>query len=87
MYIFYRSENSDSFKFTNYELDLIIDDFEHDAGHMTEWEKSREKDEFARASQLYKPMSSLMASRFTRAEFKDEDKVLVNKEQGVSIGS
>ncbi|XP_077447004.1 G patch domain-containing protein 1 isoform X2 [Stigmatopora argus] len=38
---------------------------------MTEWERGREKEEFVRASVLYRPTSSALASRFTRA--KDDD--------------
>ena len=33
---------------------------------MTEWEREREKAEFFRAAALYRPMSGLMAARFTR---------------------
>ncbi|OQV23523.1 G patch domain-containing protein 1 [Hypsibius exemplaris] len=33
---------------------------------MTEWEREREKGEFHRAAALYRPMSGLMAARFTR---------------------
>ncbi|XP_034385421.1 G patch domain-containing protein 1 isoform X2 [Cyclopterus lumpus] len=35
---------------------------------MTEWERSRERDEFVRASILYRPSSSTLTSRFTRAQ-------------------
>ena len=38
---------------------------------MTEWERQRELVEFDRASQLFKPMSFLMASRFHLAKFDD----------------
>ncbi|KAM9765861.1 G patch domain-containing protein 1 isoform 3-T3 [Menidia menidia] len=40
---------------------------------MTEWERSREREEFARASILYRPSSSSLTSRFTRAKQEDED--------------
>ncbi|XP_019748754.1 G patch domain-containing protein 1 [Hippocampus comes] len=40
---------------------------------MTEWERSREKEEFVRASILYRPTSSALASRFTRAKRDDND--------------
>ncbi|XP_049572966.1 G patch domain-containing protein 1 isoform X2 [Syngnathus scovelli] len=40
---------------------------------MTEWERSREKEEFVRASILYRPTSSMLASRFTRAKQDDDD--------------
>lgn len=39
----------------------------------TEWERSRERDEFARASILYRPSSSSLSSRFTRAQHGDDD--------------
>lgn len=53
------------------------DAYEHVAGsHMTEWEREREMEEFSKAARFYKPMTSMMASRFTRAKFHDdEDKV------------
>ena len=38
---------------------------------MTDWERQREREEFMRAYQLYKPMSGFMASRFTRGEHED----------------
>lgn len=42
----------------------------------TEWERSRERDEFTRASILYRPSSSSLSSRFTRAQHgEDEDRV------------
>lgn len=40
---------------------------------MTEWEQKKEKDEFFRAAKIFKPLSGLMASRFTAAKFTDED--------------
>lgn len=43
------------------------------ASHMTEWEKDREKEEFSKAAMFYKPMTSMMASRFTRAKYHDDD--------------
>ncbi|XP_074644726.1 G patch domain-containing protein 1-like [Tubulanus polymorphus] len=52
-------------------------------GSMTEWERDQEKEEFARAAKLYKPMSNFMASRFTAAKYEDDaDKVEVPAEQG-----
>jgi len=53
---------------------------------MTEWEREREKEEFIRASKLYKPMSSMMASRFTSAKYSDniDEHVDVPAEEGVS---
>lgn len=39
----------------------------------TEWERSRERDEFTRASILYRPSSSSLSSRFTRAQHGEDD--------------
>ncbi|PWA22161.1 hypothetical protein CCH79_00020383 [Gambusia affinis] len=38
---------------------------------MTEWERGREREEFLRASILYRPSSSSLSSRFTRAQQPD----------------
>ncbi|CAB1448799.1 unnamed protein product [Pleuronectes platessa] len=40
---------------------------------MTEWERSREKEEFVRSSILYRPTSSSLSSRFTRAKDKESE--------------
>uniref|UniRef100_A0A3Q1IT03 G-patch domain-containing protein n=1 Tax=Anabas testudineus TaxID=64144 RepID=A0A3Q1IT03_ANATE len=49
---------------------------------MTEWERSREREEFVRASILYRPSSSSLSSRFTRAKHQeDNDTVEVNRDQ------
>ncbi|KAF7667796.1 hypothetical protein LDENG_00045540, partial [Lucifuga dentata] len=49
---------------------------------MTEWERSREREEFVRASVLYRPSSSCLSSRFTSAKHQeDEDTVEVNRDQ------
>ncbi|XP_063738289.1 G patch domain-containing protein 1 isoform X2 [Eleginops maclovinus] len=48
---------------------------------MTEWERSRERDEFVRASILYRPSSSFLSSRFTRAKSGEEEE----KEEGVEV--
>nr|XP_020495815.1 G patch domain-containing protein 1 isoform X2 [Labrus bergylta] len=40
---------------------------------VTEWERSRERDEFVRASILYRPSSSSLSSRFTRAKKEEDD--------------
>lgn len=40
-------------------------------GHMTEWEREREKEEFIKAAKMYKPLAGMIASRFTRAKFDD----------------
>ena len=39
---------------------------------LTEWEREREREEFARAALLYQPLSSTMAARFTSAKQPDE---------------
>ncbi|XP_037548305.1 G patch domain-containing protein 1 [Nematolebias whitei] len=49
---------------------------------MTEWERSREREEFVRASILYRPTSSSLSSRFTRAQHQeDENTVEVNRDE------
>lgn len=40
---------------------------------LTEWEIQREKEEFARANRLYTPMSKMMSSRFTTAQYGDDE--------------
>lgn len=51
---------------------------------MTEWERSREREEFVRASILYRPTSSSLSSRFTRAkDQEDDDSVEVSRDQEV----
>ncbi|XP_050397514.1 G patch domain-containing protein 1 [Patella vulgata] len=52
------------------------------SGQMTEWEREREKDEFIRASKLYKPLSNMMASRFTTARFDDETETVDIPKEG-----
>ncbi|KAM7424785.1 hypothetical protein PAMA_000916 [Pampus argenteus] len=48
---------------------------------MTEWERSREREEFVRASILYRPTTSSLSSRFTRAKNQeDEDTVEVSRD-------
>ncbi|KAJ8302704.1 hypothetical protein KUTeg_019100 [Tegillarca granosa] len=39
---------------------------------MTEWDREKEKEEFIKASQLYKPLTGMMASRFTTAKHADD---------------
>lgn len=52
--------------------------------NMTEWERSREREEFIRASILYRPSSSSLSSRFTRGkQEEDEDTVEVARDQEV----
>ncbi|CAH7359153.1 Gpatch1 [Phodopus roborovskii] len=49
---------------------------------MTEWERSREREEFARAAQLYVSSHSTLSSRFTHAkEDDDSDQVEVPRDQ------
>ncbi|XP_044062771.1 G patch domain-containing protein 1 [Siniperca chuatsi] len=49
---------------------------------VTEWERSRERDEFVRASILYRPTSSSLSSRFTSAkQQEDDDSVEVSRDQ------
>ncbi|XP_076592200.1 G patch domain-containing protein 1 isoform X2 [Chaetodon auriga] len=49
---------------------------------LTEWERSREREEFVRASILYRPTSSSLSSRFTRAKHQeDEDSVEVSRDE------
>ncbi|TTK32048.1 G patch domain-containing protein 1 [Bagarius yarrelli] len=53
---------------------------------MTEWERSREQDEFMRAAVLYKPSNSSLYSRFTRAKHEDDsDSVEVTRDQEVGM--
>ncbi|XP_036391019.1 G patch domain-containing protein 1 [Megalops cyprinoides] len=54
---------------------------------MTEWERSRERDEFMRAAILYKPSSSSLSSRFTRGKHEDDgDTVEVPRDQEGDVG-
>ena len=54
-------------------------------GTMTEWERSKEREEFSRAASLYKPLTGMMASRFTAAKYQDnEDVVEVDADANVS---
>ncbi|XP_056381726.1 G patch domain-containing protein 1 isoform X2 [Hyla sarda] len=49
---------------------------------MTEWERSREREEFMRSAMLYKPTNSQLSSRFTRGKYEDDsDKVEVPRDQ------
>nr|KAF6409959.1 G-patch domain containing 1 [Rousettus aegyptiacus] len=49
---------------------------------MTEWERGRERDEFARAAQLYVSSHSTLSSRFTHAKEEDDsDQVEVPRDQ------
>ncbi|XP_049642530.1 G patch domain-containing protein 1 [Suncus etruscus] len=54
---------------------------------MTEWERGREQDEFARAALLYESSSSTLSSRFTHAKEEDDtDKVEVPRDQENDVG-
>ncbi|XP_042294408.1 G patch domain-containing protein 1 [Sceloporus undulatus] len=54
--------------------------------NMTEWERRREQEEFARAAMLYKPSSSVLSSRFTSAKHEDDtDKVEVPRDQETDV--
>ncbi|CAG7726850.1 unnamed protein product [Allacma fusca] len=48
---------------------------------MTEWERDREKLEFDRASELYKPMSGEMSSRFVSAKSHDISHMVPERER------
>lgn len=51
---------------------------------MTEWERSREREEFARAAQLYVSSHATLSSRFTHAKEEDDtDQVEVPRDQEV----
>ncbi|XP_066438288.1 G patch domain-containing protein 1 isoform X1 [Eleutherodactylus coqui] len=50
--------------------------------NMTEWERSREREEFMRSAMLYKPTNSHLSSRFTRGKYEDDtDTVDVPRDQ------
>lgn len=51
---------------------------------MTEWERGREREEFARAAQLYTASHSTLSSRFTHAKEEDDsEQVEVPRDQEV----
>lgn len=52
--------------------------------HMTEWEKSREMDEFSKSAKIFRPMSAMMSSRFVRGAMIDDDKTEVPLDAEVS---
>ena len=54
--------------------DGTVADVPTDGIHTTEWEREREREEFAQAARLYRPVSAMIASRFTRAKYDDDDK-------------
>ena len=39
-----------------------------DDGNRTEWERQREREEFARTARVFQPMGSSLTSRFTRSQ-------------------
>ncbi|XP_040266058.1 G patch domain-containing protein 1 isoform X2 [Bufo bufo] len=43
---------------------------------MTEWERSREREEFMRSAMLYKPTNSHLSSRFTRGKHDDDSETV-----------
>ena len=43
---------------------------------LTEWEREREKEEFARSAALYRPLNSTMAARFTTAKLPDDHRTV-----------
>ena len=43
---------------------------------LTEWEREREKEEFARAAALYRPLNTTMAARFTTAKHADDHRTV-----------
>jgi len=51
----------------------VMADVPTDGIHTTEWEREREREEFAQAARLYRPVSAMIASRFTRAKYDDDD--------------
>ncbi|XP_036995024.2 G patch domain-containing protein 1 [Artibeus jamaicensis] len=54
---------------------------------MTEWERGRERDEFARAALLYTSSHSTLSSRFTHAKEEDDsDQVEVPRDQENDVG-
>ena len=65
-------------------IDCFVPDESSDGGDKTEWEQQREREEFAQAARLYRPIAGMMASRFTRAQHDDDDEVVRPTEQEVS---
>ena len=61
------------------------DELGEEYGTYTTWEREREAEEFSRAAKLYRPLSSMMASRFTRAKYDDDtEKEQVPPEQVIN---
>jgi len=50
-----------------------VADIPTDGIHTTEWEREKEREEFAQAARLYRPLAAMIATRFTRAQFDDDD--------------
>lgn len=53
--------------------------------HMTEWERARERDEFAKASKIFRPMSAMMSSRFVRGAMIDDEHTQGPSNSSVSV--
>jgi len=62
---------------------VIVADVPTDGIHTTEWEREREREEFAQAARLYRPLSAMIASRFTRAKYDDDDKASLPADDSV----
>jgi len=63
---------------------IVTADIPSDGIHTTEWEREREREEFAQAARLYRPLSAMIASRFTSAKFDDDDdKALLPADESV----
>jgi len=62
---------------------LVVVDVPTDGIHTTEWEREREREEFAQAARLYRPVSAMIASRFTRAKYDDDDKAVLPADDSV----
>jgi len=64
----------------------MVVDVPSDVVHTTEWEREREREEFTQAARLYRPLSTMIASRFTRAKYDDDDdKALLPADDSVSV--
>ena len=65
-------------QYPDYFTTLLLD---AESVRMTEWERQRERNEFARTSQVYQPLAVSLSSRFTR-----EDDSKKKEEVGAGIG-
>ena len=57
-------------------LDLFVKSEHSRYSGLTEWEREREKEEFARSAALYQPLNSTMAARFTSAKQPDDHRIV-----------